>query len=204
MPDADFFARWGLFVRRGFLPRDVCSQLMEDMRSSAHEPARVYRRTVEAQIDTRVRKTASADVSAEGTAIVERALNGIRPDVARHFDVELHAHQPLDFLLYKTGDFFEAHADGGASSSGDTPHVTARRVSAVIFLNDASAHVPAPAGEFSGGALTFKLMDDPRTAHAGFPLHAEAGLLVAFRAELVHEVTTVTSGERFTVVAFFE
>jgi predicted 2-oxoglutarate/Fe(II)-dependent dioxygenase YbiX len=204
VPDADFFARWGLFVRRGFLAREVCSRLIEDMRHSAHEPARVYRRTVEATIDTRVRKTASADVGADAGALVEHALVSVRPDVARHFGVELHAHQPLDFLVYQTGDFFEAHADGGASSSGDTPHVTARRVSAVIFLNDASHDVPAPAGQFSGGALTFQLMDDPRTAHAGFPLHAEAGLLVAFRAELVHEVTTVTSGERFTIVAFFE
>jgi predicted 2-oxoglutarate/Fe(II)-dependent dioxygenase YbiX len=204
VPDADFFARWGLFVRRGFLARDVCGRLIDDMRHSAHEPARVYRRTVASEVDTRVRKTASADVSADGSALVERALTGIRPDVARHFDVELHAQQPLDFLFYKPGDFFEAHADGGASSSGDTPHVAARRVSAVIFLNDASAAEPAPPGQFSGGALTFKLLDDPRASQAGFPLEAEAGLLVAFRAELIHEVTTVTSGERFTVVAFFE
>jgi predicted 2-oxoglutarate/Fe(II)-dependent dioxygenase YbiX len=204
MPDADFFARWGLFVRRGFLARDACERLIEEIRRARQEPARVYRQTVASQIDPGARKTASADVSAEASAALGRALEDVRPDLARHFHVELRACQPIDFLVYRPGDFFEAHADGGAASSSETPHVAARRVSAVVFLNDAAGAAPAPAGRFSGGALTFKLMDDPRASHAGFPLDAEAGLLVAFPAELVHEVGTVTSGERFTAVAFFE
>jgi predicted 2-oxoglutarate/Fe(II)-dependent dioxygenase YbiX len=203
MPDAEFFARWGLFVRRRFLPQAVCEQLVDDMRRARQEPARVYRRTIETA-DPRARKTASAEVGADASASIERALEQIRPELARHFHVDLRGCQPLDFLVYRTGDFFEAHADGGAAASGGTPHVSARRVSAVLFLNDASPRVPAPAGQFSGGALTFQLMDDPRASHAGFPLDAEAGLLVAFPAELVHEVTAVTSGERFTVVAFYE
>ncbi len=204
MPGAEFFARWGLFVRRACLDRDVCARVIEDMRAAGQEPARVYRQTVDPEVDTRVRKTTSADVSEEAGAVVEQALNDLRPELSAHFGVKLESLQPLDFLLYRTGDFFEAHSDGGSSSTSDAPVVAARRVSAVIFLNDSADRAPAPEGQFSGGQLTFKLMDDPRARHLGFPLEAEAGLLVAFTAELVHEVTVVTSGERFTVVAFFE
>jgi SM-20-related protein len=47
-------------------------------------------------------------------------------------------------------------------------------------------------------------MDDERARSVGFPLIGEAGLLLAFRPNLVHEVTPVTHGERCTVVTWFE
>ena len=206
MPGPDFFARFGLFVRPGFFDAATCHMLIGEVRRADRDPARVYLRRSEApEVDVASRKTAIAEVPERIDAVVTRPLEEIRPEIERHFRLTLGAHQPIDFLVYGPGDYFGAHTDGGAASHPESqPTVLARQVSVVIFLNDASAETPAPPGQFSGGELTFQLLDDPRAKTAGFPLDAETGLLIAFRSELMHEVKPVLSGERYTVVTFFE
>jgi predicted 2-oxoglutarate/Fe(II)-dependent dioxygenase YbiX len=75
-------------------------------------------------------------------------------------------------------------------------------VSVVVFLNAQATH---PVEEtFEGGALAFYgLMKAPGMEHAGIPLEPEAGLLVAFRSDVMHEVSPVTRGERYTLVSWF-
>ena len=61
-----------------------------------------------------------------------------------------------------------------------------------------------PAG-YAGVTLTFfGLMDDDASEESvGLPLAGEPGLLVAFPPSLIHSVTPVTAGERYTVVTWF-
>jgi SM-20-related protein len=68
----------------------------------------------------------------------------------------------------------------------------------VLFLNgEGGADQPS---SYGGGQLTFYgLMGD----RLGLPLAGRPGLLVAFRSDLVHAVTPVTRGERYTVVSWF-
>jgi predicted 2-oxoglutarate/Fe(II)-dependent dioxygenase YbiX len=57
---------------------------------------------------------------------------------------------------------------------------------------------------YGGGALTFyELLDDPAGRSLGFPLQAEEGLLIAFRANVPHSVTTVTHGDRYTIACWY-
>jgi predicted 2-oxoglutarate/Fe(II)-dependent dioxygenase YbiX len=56
---------------------------------------------------------------------------------------------------------------------------------------------------YTGGSLTFYGLFDGKGKNIGFPLIGQAGLLVAFRSVILHGVTSVTSGERFTVVSWF-
>jgi SM-20-related protein len=80
--------------------------------------------------------------------------------------------------------------------------VRERQVSAVIFLNSA-AEARGPES-YSGGALTFYgLIDGPCWRGYGFPLVGEQGLLIAFRSDVLHEVTVVTRGERYSIVTWF-
>ena len=72
-----------------------------------------------------------------------------------------------------------------------------RKVSVVIFLNSQS-ETPGP-NAYRGGSLLFR----PRGASEPFRLTAEAGTLVAFRAETTHEVEPVTHGERFTIASWY-
>ena len=71
-----------------------------------------------------------------------------------------------------------------------------------MFLNSDSPGEPAG---YSGGSLTFYgLMDDNASGESvGLPLAGETGLLIAFPSHLVHSVSPVTAGERYTVVSWF-
>jgi predicted 2-oxoglutarate/Fe(II)-dependent dioxygenase YbiX len=75
-----------------------------------------------------------------------------------------------------------------------------RKVSVVIFLNTQS-DVAAP-GSYSGGSLVFTEWR-PGRDQGQFALVAEPGTLVAFPAETTHEVTPVTSGERYSIVSWY-
>ena len=121
------------------------------------------------------------------------------PGLATHFELGLIGMQPPQFLLYREGDFFRPHHDD--STEPDAPDfVRQRSVSAVVFVNG-SAEPTA----YSGGSLTFYgLMDEGVTGESvGLPLAGETGLLVAFPSHLVHAVSPVTAGERYTVVTWF-
>jgi len=111
---------------------------------------------------------------------------GQKSALESHFGTTLTDCERPQFLRYETGDFFVRHQDGNTDQY-EFDHLRVRRISIVVFLNDS----------FSGGSLTFY---DPE---ATFALAGETGLLVAFKAETVHEVLPVTSGERFTVISWF-
>jgi predicted 2-oxoglutarate/Fe(II)-dependent dioxygenase YbiX len=52
--------------------------------------------------------------------------------------------------------------------------------------------------------LTFyELLDDPVGRSLGFPLEANEGLLIAFRADVPHSVATVTHGDRYTIASWY-
>jgi SM-20-related protein len=47
------------------------------------------------------------------------------------------------------------------------------------------------------------MQHDASGARPGLPLSGEPGLLVAFDSAMVHGVTPVTRGERYTIVTWF-
>jgi SM-20-related protein len=197
---ADFFARLGLYTARDFLTPELCASVTGEMRAAAATPATVAEEGNEA-IDESYRRTKQAQVSDETAAAVAEAFSAAVPELAAHFERELRGAQKPQFLVYREGDFFRRHEDN--SDDPDAPeYVRQRSVSAVVFLNGATPDDPAG---YSGGSLVFYgLMDDsPQGDTVGLALAPEPGLLVAFPSELVHAVTEVTAGERFTLVNWF-
>jgi SM-20-related protein len=89
------------------------------------------------------------------------------------------------------------------SSDKDADEASGRRVSAVIFLNGASEE-PSP-DVYGGGSLSFYglLQDDPKGQGVGLPLVGSAGALVAFPSHMIHGVTPVTHGRRYTIASWF-
>lgn len=129
-------------------------------------------------------------------ADVAGRLDSIRPAVADHFGLELASPEPASYLTYGPGQFYKPHADRGRA--GETEALN-RAVSVVIFLNDARSPLA-----FEGGQLIFyDLIDAPRAKGVGLSLEPEAGLLVAFRSEIVHEVAPVVRGTRAVIVTWF-
>jgi predicted 2-oxoglutarate/Fe(II)-dependent dioxygenase YbiX len=182
--------RLGLYVNRGFLPAAICRDLVGEMLRMPNGPATVTRETTTA-VDVEVRRTLSVEVSAGAAAAVARALDGIRPELERHFGLALTSHESPHYLLYDRDAFFVAHRDRPRRGADE---LAARRISVVLFLNH----------DFSGGALTFyDLIAGPGWEGIGLPCPAAAGLLVAFRSETMHEVQPVTAGQRCTIVSWY-
>lgn len=130
-----------------------------------------------------VRRTSDVNVDPETLALVESRLDEGRRDLARWAGHPLGAREGAGFLRYGPGGFYRAHRDRGIDRSW--PGAALRAVAVVVFLND----------DFRGGML--RLLD------TDVDVVPSAGLLVAFPATMLHEVTPVESGTRDVVVDWF-
>lgn len=191
----------GIYTEEGFLERAACESLKARMRVGSRERARVYEGGTDYVLDESRRSTFKVEVSDSAASAVKERLLARCEEFSRRFGVEVNDCQEPTFLAYKPGDFFEPHRDRTENRNAPD-HVRRRRVSAVVFLNDESAG--GAEGEYEGGALAFYgLLKDPRCRHVGIPVSGKAGTLVAFRSDVLHQVSPVTKGERFTIVSWF-
>lgn len=186
MEEFDPVAHFGLFLNRNFLDAEACANLLVEVNSSPTTQAPVYIEGTEGNIHENVRKTTSLHPSDNTFSQMWNRLFQQKPLLENHFGQSLTDCEQPQFLRYEKGDFFVRHQDGNTHQL-DFDHLRIRRISIVVFLNN----------RFSGGALKFS--DGPKT----FDLLGETGLLVAFRADVFHEVCPVTSGERFTMISWF-
>ena len=191
----------GLFLVRDFLDLQACASVRNEARAASFHPAPVYIEGAEGHVHEDVRKTSSLEVSNVTAADVERRLLELRGEIGRHFGLSLTDCEPPQFLRYGVGDFFVRHQDGDTEQI-EFDHLRVRKVSVVIFLNGGA---PEPSEETFGGGELLIYRSDAETGAGSliFPVPGEAGLLVAFRSDTVHEVTPVERGERFTVVSWF-
>lgn len=190
----DLLLRLGLFVQSDFLDAGTCRQVTAAVLLAASEPADVYDGR-EHRIDRDVRSAGYAQPDQSIRTAIQSRLDAARPAVGAHFGVELTRSEGVSFLVYDRGGFFRPHRDRVSPE-------TSRRISAVVFLNEQSA---CPDGDsYSGGQLMlYGLVPEPPWSDIGFPVPAVPGLLIAFDATTLHEVTTVTGGRRVTAVDWF-
>lgn len=186
MEEFDPVAHFGLFLNPDFLDRETCARLLVEVNSSPTTQAPVYIEGTEGTIHEDIRKTTSLHPSDETFSNLWNRVFEQKPRLEVYFGETLTDCERPQFLRYKEGDFFVRHQDGNTKQL-DFDHLRVRRISIVVFLNN----------DFNGGALRFS--DNTTT----FDLVAETGLLVAFRADVFHEVAPVTSGERFTIITWF-
>jgi SM-20-related protein len=196
MPRSDFFARLGLFVANGFFDAALCARLRAELGAAQARPGVVYGDDGRIAVKAGVRSTSLLEVGDDTLSLVHAGLEALRPILEDHFRLPLQGWENVNFLSYSQGDFYRPHRD--ANPAPEAPdYMQARRVSIVLFLSGENTG-------YRGGNLTFYgLVDDPRCATYGFPLQGEEGLLVAFRSNVLHEVTPVMEGERFTLVTWF-
>jgi predicted 2-oxoglutarate/Fe(II)-dependent dioxygenase YbiX len=202
MPNADIFARLGLFTRRGFLDVEACRRIRQEMSSAALTPALV-RPIGEATgtADELARRTGIAEVSAATTTLVQDRLQAIQPALEAHFQVRLTGCQEPQFYIYEQGDFFLPHKDRDTDPLAPD-HVKARQASVSIFLNDQMDG--ADRQPYRGGALVFYARrGGDGGKNLGLPLESEEGMCVAFRSDWIHEVQPIASGRRYSIVTWF-
>ena len=185
---------FNLFLLRNFLDAETCAQLRAELTEAPTTQAPVYIQGSEGLVHEDVRKTTSLHPAQETFSEIHARLLKQQSALEHHFGETLHDCEPPQFLRYKEGDFFVRHQDGNTHQL-DFDHLRIRRISIVVFLNDFSAEPEASC--YSGGLLQF--YDQQET----YGLPGETGLLVAFTADTMHEVSPVTSGDRFTIISWF-
>lgn len=199
MEPAQLIQKYNLLLAPDFFDEVACQKIIGETRAGASRPATVYGQIESGSVDQRVRRASRLTPSEATIEFLKQRLLDFKKTVEQHFQISLNDCEQPQFVRYDVGDFFVAHQDG---NTGLIRLATdeERKISIVIFLNQQTTE-PTRRG-YCGGSLKFS---DYRAApqYREFTLPAETGLLVAFRAELTHEVTPVTHGERYSIVSWY-
>jgi SM-20-related protein len=181
----------------GFLDPATVERVLAAVADAPREAAGVYGRQADALVEPNVRRAQRMAVADATRALVAGRLAAVQESIARHFGVDLATCEAPQFLRYDEGDYFVAHQDGNTPLLRDDS--VRRRVSAIIVLH-ASSPEPEDA-TYGGGALVLHgRYPDLDSRHV---VTATPGTLVAFPSETTHEVTPVTHGCRYSIVAWY-
>jgi predicted 2-oxoglutarate/Fe(II)-dependent dioxygenase YbiX len=171
-------------VLSGFLDAAGCRRVRLAMELGRADPAEIL--AEDAAIDDPARNALSIEIDASAVEAVESALDAARPVVAQRCGLTLTDREGVGFIRYRPGGFYRRHRDRATDSAW--AGAALRRVSVVLFLNS---------GDFTGGELVLY----PGTAP--IVVVPREGTLVAFDAEMPHEVQPVTGGTRDVAVDWY-
>lgn len=140
-----------------------------------------------------VRNATLVEPASDVVGLIETKLDSTRQRINEAFGVTLGDREGPGFIRYPEGGFYLPHRDRGDDLTWEG--AARRAIALVLFLN--ASRECSPDGEFEGGILRIFARD------ADIDVVPEAGTLVAFPADLLHEVTEVRGGTRDTVVDWF-
>lgn len=201
MSNISFLSHIGCFILENFLNKEFCEQIQREIQEDKLVSAAIVDDKDVAYVNEDYRKTKIAKISRETKVEIYNRMFALKPSLEKHFEVNLDKSEKPEVLVYREGDFFKVHKD--QDDQPDSQTITAnRKISIVIFLNSQSDEPQENC--YGGGALNlYGLINQPGWEDKGFPLGGKPGLLAAFRSNIIHEVTPVTFGKRFTIVNWF-
>jgi predicted 2-oxoglutarate/Fe(II)-dependent dioxygenase YbiX len=183
-----------LYRRPGFLGAEDIERVKAAIGAGQAEAAEVLGDAM--AHDEAVRRAASIEVDGGTLRFVEARLDRHLTEVAGAFRVSLTSREGPSFLRYGPGGRYRPHRDRADVPSW--PDAARRRIAAVVFL-DSSRDADRQHGTFDGGVL--RLLPDGGAPLVEIP--PAAGLLVAFPADRLHEVTAVRGGTRHAIVDWY-
>ena len=203
MPGLEFFRRLGLYVVPEFLAEPACQELIDIIAAAPKRRGKTIGGGGKSRLDESRRSVGDAKVPEAATFEVKQSLLDLKPDLERHFGMPLEwGGEGPDYLAYRAGDFFRRHIDNVEYPPAPNSRILRRKVSVILFLNRHSREYRENC--FGGGLLNFYgLLDGPQWKECAFGLEPKPGLLVAFSSGLMHEVTPVTFGERYSILTGF-
>jgi SM-20-related protein len=199
-----------VFLRPAFLSDVECADLLAEMDAAPHVEGGVREtdRPEADSIDRTGRSAFDCEVSELTIQSIAQRICRVAPQIAEHFGQALAEYETPHFVVYGPGDFYRPHRDLYSDVVVAEP-ISRRRVSVVIFLNDRrdanNEDEPGRAettDRYDGGLLRLCSHEaDEFASRDAWDVPAPRGLLVAFRADTWHEVTPITVGRRYTIVA---
>jgi predicted 2-oxoglutarate/Fe(II)-dependent dioxygenase YbiX len=183
-----------LLIRPRFLSLNDCERIRDAINRGAEDPAQIVGDEITTH-DT-IRRTFSIEIEATVRAWLEHRLDQTRAAIEQALHRRLGAREGVGLLRYPPGGFYLTHRDRGQVAGW--PAAARRAASVVVFLNGSMTGRQEHA-EFEGGELCLY----PDVTGRPVSISPEVGTLVAFPAEVLHEVQTVRHGTRDTAVDWF-
>lgn len=185
----------GVYIDTEFLSQDLCADLCREIDTGTKSDTLVYReKTNVEELSQQIRKSYYAEIPDDMQREVAGKVKALQPILEEHFSESYHPerYEAPKFVLYEEGHFFGLHRDGQLN----------RKINMTIYLNDENSDHTG--GGYSGGSLIlYELFKNPALKNKGVTLTGQRGMLVAYPAEIVHEITPVISGKRYAAVARF-
>jgi predicted 2-oxoglutarate/Fe(II)-dependent dioxygenase YbiX len=166
-----------------FLSPRLCAAVVEEMERDGFWRWGEVNFGGGAEVDLNYRRAQWCTVPASCDSLIATRLLSIGRSLERYFRA-LNSFEGPNLLRYRAGDFFRPHPDEDPRT-----RIRPRQVTITVSLNDQ---------EFSGGVLRL------HQANRGRPLSVapRAGRFVAFPSRMIHEVTPITAGTRYALVAW--
>lgn len=180
-----------MYLASGVLDSRLCRSVRLAMDAGVVDAADVLDGTFARRDE--VRRVSSIEPDPATLRGVEAWIDAQRAALAAFYGWTLGEREGPGFLRYGAGCFYRPHRDRALSPAW--PDAARRQITVVLFLN--GSREAEEDGEFSGGALRIAAPEGP------VEIVPRTGLLVAFPADLLHEVTPVRGGTRDTVVDWF-
>jgi predicted 2-oxoglutarate/Fe(II)-dependent dioxygenase YbiX len=181
----------------GFLTPDECREIRREIDASVQQQAEIWLGH-DFGVVPESRRGTIATLSENTETFVQDRLWEVVPTFEEIYGCEVSHVSGVTALIYRRGDHFAAHSDGGVDADA-APEVTRRRVSLVVALNDAAGEQP----DFTGGELRFYPGCRPGAAPTAsdeiIVVRSQPGLLVAFPSPMVHQVMPVAGGCRYSL-----
>ncbi len=192
--DAEVLAEVGVLAISGALNAAGSRELIREMREG---PRAASMMTSEDGSERRVypdfARSKTIEVSSAAHALVANALARQGRSIEAFFGQPLELSPELHFLLYEEGDFILPHVD--TLEGEEVPDRIRERVALFsLFVNGGD---DVDLGGYEGGE--FVLHPSPGRR---LKLPCKAGMLIVFRADLVHEVLRIRAGTRHSVAGW--
>jgi predicted 2-oxoglutarate/Fe(II)-dependent dioxygenase YbiX len=180
-----------IFIAEHAMDDATCRRVQAAMDAGVREPTEVIEGEMALAAD--VRRASHVEVPAVVFEVIDAHLDALRDAISAFFGWQIEGREGVNLLRYDPGGFYRPHVDKADLPAW--PPAARREFTVVLFLE--SAREADPAGGFSGGALRLFDGDTP------IEIVPRRGMLVAFPADVVHEVSPVIEGHRDTVVDWF-
>jgi predicted 2-oxoglutarate/Fe(II)-dependent dioxygenase YbiX len=181
-----------IFIAEHAMDDATCRRVQAAMDVGVREPSEVIDDNL--TLVEAVRRASHIEVAPAIFELIDAHLDAQRDAIGAFYEWPIDRREGVNLLRYEPGGFYKPHVDRADLPAW--PPAARRAFTVVLFLG--SAREADPAGGFSGGLLRlFPEADEP------VDIIPRRGMLVAFPADIVHEVSPVIGGHRDTVVDWF-
>jgi len=182
--------------QKAAFPSDFCDKVIDEGERLPHNPTGTVGSEVDNREDAEVRRTELAFIPQQPMYrwVYEYIQNCINAGNTKYWNFRLTAIEPLQYGIYRPGQFYGWHADQHPLPNQDGKYKgLTRKLTISVQLSDGD--------EYEGGEFEFRDPGEDNKVETVEGLRAR-GSVVMFPSFVLHRVTPVTRGVRRSLVGW--